>query len=105
MRPESDLISANREQFNRLLRAEFANDSILDIARAESIDTNGTREIYSVDGQPTPALVADYSSDGGHLNTLGMRVLASSCAHFVAAAGTAAVSATDAKRSKFSGSP
>ncbi len=102
MRPESDLMNAKREQFNRLLRAEFASDPIFDIARAESIDTNGIREVYPIDGQPTPALVADYSSDGGHLNTLGMRVLASSYVHFVATAGTAGASATDAKRAESS---
>ena len=86
MRPESDLLNAKREQFNRLLRAEFANEPIFDIARVESIDLRGTRETYPIDGQPTPALVADYSSDGGHLNAVGRRVLAYAYVRFLAGA-------------------
>ena len=89
LRPDSDLINAKREQYNRLLRTEFANEPIFDIARAESTDLNGTRETYPIDGQPTPALVAEYSSDGGHLNPLGMRVLASAYVRFLAAAAPA----------------
>jgi len=95
MRPESDLLNAKREQFNRLLRTEFANEPIFDIARVESTDLAGTRETYPIDGHPTPALVAAYSSDGGHLTPLGMRVLASAYARFVAAAGTAGASTKD----------
>ncbi len=85
LQPGSDLLNAKREEYNRLLRAEFPSELVFDIARAESTRADGSRELYPIGGQSIPALVAEYTSDGGHLNKLGMQVVAAEFVRFLAA--------------------
>ena len=70
--------NAKRHEFNEMLRAEYkGKEPIFDIAGYESTRPDGTRETFELDGKRYYALVPAYTSDGGHLNALGSRYLAS----------------------------
>ena len=70
--------NVKRHEFNEMLRAEYSGkDPIFDIAKYESTRPDGSRETFELDGKRYFALVPAYTSDGGHLNTLGSRYLAS----------------------------
>ena len=68
--------NAARGRYNVLLRARFPKREIVDIARAESRELDGTEETTMVAGVAWPVLCARYTSDGGHLNELGQVVVA-----------------------------
>lgn len=59
--------NARRAEYNGLLIHEFENDPILDISRIESTRPNGGR---------LSGLYCGYTSDGGHLNETGSKLLA-----------------------------
>lgn len=86
LEPGSDSANRVRAQYSELLREAFADDPILDIAKAESTTIGGERITYDTEGEPAPALLDAYSSDGGHLNDLGKRQLAAEFARFAATA-------------------
>jgi len=70
--------NVKRCEFNDMLRAEYqGKDPIFDIAKAESTRPDGSRETFVQDGKTYFALVPAYTSDGGHLNKVGSRYLAS----------------------------
>lgn len=70
--------NGKRCAFNDMLRAEYdGKDPIFDIAKAESTRSDGSRETFVLDGKTYFALVPAYTSDGGHLNKLGSKYLAS----------------------------
>ena len=68
--------NAARERFNALIRQQYTGDHLFDLAAAESTTPDGARVTGSYDGQRYYALYAGYSSDGGHLNAEGARVVA-----------------------------
>ena len=59
--------NAKRAEYNGLLIREFENDPILDISRIESTRPDGGR---------LSGLFCGYTSDGGHLNETGSKLLA-----------------------------
>ncbi len=71
-----DQSNRSRFRFNQLLRARFPDDQILDIAGAESTRADGTRCEITLNGEAIPCMDSSYSNDGGHLNTTGMRHVA-----------------------------
>jgi len=60
--------NAKREEFNELLRQAYGGkEPVFDLARLESTAANGQRELHDWNGRKVPALVSDYTEDGGHL--------------------------------------
>lgn len=74
-----------REQYNMMIRNEYSGrEPLFDIALIESTRSDGTREVYEKNGEKYYALVPEYSSDGGHLNEMGRRVVAEQLLIFLA---------------------
>lgn len=67
-----------RERYNELLRGEYSGrEPIFDLAAAEATDHEGNwRRFVPGQGEPWGALLAEYTHDGGHLNTLGRKTCA-----------------------------
>lgn len=69
-----DFTSANR--FNELLIREYGGTTqVFDLAKYESTRADGTRVVKEKNGEKNYELVQEYTTDGGHLNTEGMRVI------------------------------
>jgi hypothetical protein len=81
-----DANNARRSRFNDLMRAEYAGEPLFDVALAESARPGGSRAGSEQDGRFVDALRRDFSSDGGHLNDDGRRVVAREFARALAAA-------------------
>jgi len=81
-----DANNARRSRFNDLLRAEYAGEPLFDVARAESTRADGSRAGVAREGTFDDALRRELSSDGGHLNDEGRRVVAREFARSLAAA-------------------
>ncbi len=71
----ASVVNAKRAEFNRLLKEHYPGRTIFDLAQAESGGAEGMRDAYS--------------SDGGHLNALGRKVVAGELIHTLAAAARA----------------
>jgi lysophospholipase L1-like esterase len=67
----SKLDNVKRNQFNQLLRSNYMQSPIVDIAASESTYPDGTREAFKMDGQTYYSLIGEYTNDGGHLNENG----------------------------------
>jgi len=66
-----------RNQFNKLIIArDNQRIPIFDLAGIESTHKDGTRSKFEFEGKEYFSLSPDYSLDGGHLNTIGSRVVA-----------------------------
>ncbi len=66
-----------REQFNTLLRKEYAGkEPVFDLAAIESTNPDGSRLSFTQDGKTGYALVPAYTNDGGHLNEMGRKLVA-----------------------------
>jgi hypothetical protein len=77
-----------RNRFNELLRnAKADTGRLFDIAMIESIRPDGSRQTFGYDGQTYEAMTPAYTSDGGHLNQLGRRVVAEKLVLFLAGLG------------------
>lgn len=76
-------VDTKRNQYNDLLRQTYAGrEPIFDLAEAESTLPNKSRSYVTVKGKQIYILASEYSSDGGHLNEVGRRWVAS---HLLAA--------------------
>ncbi len=76
--------NAVRHRFNTLLRTHLEGRPLFDLAALESSHSDGSTVTYSHEGQSLPALVAEYSDDGQHLNTVGQRRIAEALLTFLA---------------------
>jgi len=66
-----------RNHYNRLLLEKYqGREPIMDIAKIESTYPDGTRESFEIDGDTYYSMVPDYTTDGGHLNALGRKIVA-----------------------------
>lgn len=81
--------NATRERLNSLIRAEYANDHLFDLAAVESTTPQGQRMGGSIDGHSYYALYSGFAKDEGHLNAEGSRRAA--IAWLAAVAGASAV--------------
>ena len=79
-----DESNIKRAEFNKLLYKTYPKKQIFDLARAESTLPNGTRSFFTKNGETYYSLSSIYTNDGGHLNDLGQRHVASEMAHFLA---------------------
>ncbi|MGE6759375.1 hypothetical protein ACQKGO_15240 [Corallococcus interemptor] len=86
--------NVSREAFNALMRQTYGGkEPLFDLAALESSQADGARETYEVNGRAYPAMVPDYSDDGGHLNAAGQARVASALIAFLAALPEAPASA------------
>jgi len=77
--------NVTREAFNALLRQTYTDkEPLFDLAALESTRSDGTPETYELNGRLYPAMVPEYSDDGGHLNAVGQARLASAFVTFLA---------------------
>ena len=66
-----------REQFNSMLRKEYmGREPFFDLAAIESTSPNGNRLYFTQNGKAGYALAPEYTTDGGHLNTIGRKLVA-----------------------------
>lgn len=77
--------NAKRHAFNELVRAGFRGKPLFDLARAEALRPDGTTQSFTRDGATVPALVPEYTDDGGHLNAVGRKAVAEALVTFLAA--------------------
>jgi hypothetical protein len=63
--------NVRREEYNALVRAAYAREPLVDIARVESTAADGRPYAAEWEGRRVPALVPAYTEDGGHLNRAG----------------------------------
>lgn len=77
-----------RNRYNMLLLKEYTGKSpVFDLARIEATNPDGTQELFDYNGSKYFALVPRYTSDGGHLNETGRRVVAAELLRFLAYIG------------------
>ena len=67
--------NAQRGRYNELLRAKYGRESIFDVAHVESERPDGSNCTVTVGRVKWPAMAAEYSEDGGHLNATGQFVV------------------------------
>ncbi|MGO8889865.1 MAG: hypothetical protein ACLP8X_15535 [Streptosporangiaceae bacterium] len=65
-----------RERLSALIRHEYADEHLFDLAAIESTAPDGSRAIDTHQGQRSYRLYDGYASDSGHLNGEGARVAA-----------------------------
>jgi hypothetical protein len=73
-----------RNQYNDLLKKEFKNEPIFDLAKVESTYPDGTRETFEKDGKKYYTMIPAFTKDSGHLNTIGSQLAAKELAHVLA---------------------
>lgn len=75
-----------RAGYNSRIRATVPERDVVDLARFESTRPDGSRSSFSADGEQIETLVLEYTKDGGHLNEVGQRRVASAFVHALAEA-------------------
>lgn len=83
---QARLANLRRCQFNNLLKQRFYGEPVFDLAAVESTGPDGQQNSFAVDGQSGLSLAPEYTSDGGHLNDHGARVVARELVRVLAAA-------------------
>lgn len=68
--------NARRNEFNALLRSEYADEPMFDLARIESTRPDGSRAFTRNGADTVHTLAAEFTDDGGHLNSTGRSVAA-----------------------------
>jgi hypothetical protein len=77
--------NVKRNEFNYLVRKEYTSkEPVFDLAMVESTYSNGSRNIFKVNGNAYSALVPEYSHDGRHLNETGRKKVAEQLLIFLA---------------------
>lgn len=72
-----------RGKYNKLLLREFPKSAIFNLARIESTRLSGDRVTFRMNNGDVDALAPEYTNDGGHLNELGRKVVASALSEFL----------------------
>lgn len=81
--PSGYLENLRRYEFNQVLRAHFGNGpALFDLAALESLQGTST---FTIDNQTIETLAPAITDDGGHLNELGQRLIASAWIHHLSA--------------------
>lgn len=69
-------VNVNRYRMNELIRKEYTGkDPIFDLSSIESFTPKGEPVTFVYDGKRYPSLYPGYSTDGGHLNETGKRIV------------------------------
>lgn len=72
-----------RTDYNSLLLRTFGEGIVFDLAGIESTRADGSRCKMRYNGKNIFCLVPEYTDDGGHLNLLGKRVVATAMINFL----------------------
>jgi hypothetical protein len=84
------VVNSKCAEFNRMLAQNYGSKTVVfDLERVESTYPDGSRNEFTMNGQPAYSLVEEYTSDGGHLNGLGRTVAARELVHTLAAVARA----------------
>ena len=75
-KPSSRDVNRRRNEFNAMVRREFATEPIFDLARVESSRPDGSRAAFTLASDTIYTLAPDLTDDGGHLNAAGRRAAA-----------------------------
>ena len=75
-KPSSRDANVKRNEFNALLRREFAGEPIFDLARVESTAPDGSRSFFTAGADTVYAMAPALTDDGGHLDAAGRRAAA-----------------------------
>ena len=73
-----------RNEFNDLLRKEYRDHFIFDLAKFESTFPNGERSFSEVNGKKIYTMVPVYTNDGGHLSKTGKKKIGEAYLIFLA---------------------
>lgn len=66
-----------RNMYNEMMIKHYkGKDPILDVAKIESTNPDGSRQSFDVDGNTYYSLYPGYTTDGGHLNEIGRKKVA-----------------------------
>jgi hypothetical protein len=84
----SQAANVTRERLNALIRTEYADDHLFDLAAVESTTENGQRVGGSLDAHPYYVLHGGFAKDEGHLNAEGSRRAATAWLAAVAGASS-----------------
>lgn len=76
--------NVKRQQFNELMRAAYAKEPLFDLAKLEATRADGTLHTFERGGTKVPALVPEYTDDGGHLNAAGRKHVAEALLSYLA---------------------
>ena len=79
-----DTTNVKRGEFNDLVVKTFPSEKVFDIAKIQSTYTDGSRESFKRNDKTYYRMLSIYTSDGGHLNSLGQQVVASEMISFLA---------------------
>lgn len=78
-------LNAARNRYNQLLLREYGpSGAVFDLAAAESTKPDGARQFFRVGTDTIYTLATTLTSDGGHLNDLGRRLVAERLLAFLA---------------------
>lgn len=78
-----------REWFNDRIRSDhLGRGNLFDLALLESTRRDGRRCLHEVGGDRIPSLAPEWTSDGGHLNESGRKMVANAFLKFLSALGT-----------------
>jgi hypothetical protein len=77
--------NVKRHAFNEKVREAFRGKPLFDVARVEAVRPDGTTQSFTRGGVAVPALVPEYTEDGGHLNAVGRKVVAAELVRVLAA--------------------
>lgn len=74
-----------RNEYNEMLRKKYkGKEPIFDLAKIESTYPDGSRSTFTKDGKTYYSLVPEFTSDGGHLNERGRKIVAEQLLIFLA---------------------
>jgi hypothetical protein len=77
-------INIKRNQFNQMIIEKYGSTGLVfDIAGFESTYPSGRKQTFSSKGEKYLSLVPAYTDDGGHLNPLGKKIIASEMLKFL----------------------
>jgi hypothetical protein len=80
-----DKDNMKRHTYNRMLREKYAaSEPVFDLAEIESVTPEGFREGFVWQEEWYPSLYSGYTSDGGHLNAVGRKLVAHKLVAFLA---------------------
>lgn len=77
--------NARRNEFNDLLRKEYVGkEPVFDLAKLEATRPDGSMVTFKYQDREYTSLAPEYTEDGGHLNTLGRKIIAEQLLLFLA---------------------
>lgn len=82
----TDAANIRRNEYNRLLRANFGATETFDIARIEATHADGSVSAFESGGRKIETMAAEHTYDGGHLTDASARHVAAAFLHTLAEA-------------------